>query len=529
MSPEQCTGVAVDQRSDLYSLGCVFYETLTGAPPFIGETALSTMMKHQGEKPLSLKEASLGTQYPQALEEIVSKLLEKDPNERYQTANALAKDLIKLERRLTEESKSTLAAVSTTQVMKKPALQEGHKEITLSAPTVSLLLVSAAVVFALGALTSYVLLEPAQRKEHSYVSPSTNKNAGTTSGSKPVPGDAAIQVAAELDGEDPQYEASVKNSKRWSIKNQMSRKYRFPQKQSLGAILTDGGGIKEAIGEFSVKRDDLIGLVPNDYLLMHPILMDKFAPDELTLVDLNASQLKSPDFYARLGNFSKLKFLNAFYTPIKSSLPVLSKLPELVYLNLGWSKIDCKELLKYVHPEHLNYLDVTYSENASLIPLNIHKFPKLDHLLLFKCELRNDDIKPLSKTHLRTLCLGWNDDIDNEGVAQLTGIKTLIRIDLSNTEVTPEIWHVLAKFPRLQTVKLASMEWNQKDKLYFARQMRLHAPNVRVDTDTTNFKEFTQAITDIDWLNRGTDAHDWPFKQIVEQGATLIDNELKGR
>ncbi|HEY9784545.1 MAG TPA: serine/threonine-protein kinase [Candidatus Obscuribacterales bacterium] len=50
MSPEQCMGIAVDHRSDLYSLGCVLYEALTGAPPFIGDNALTTMMRHQSEK-----------------------------------------------------------------------------------------------------------------------------------------------------------------------------------------------------------------------------------------------------------------------------------------------------------------------------------------------------------------------------------------------------------------------------------------------------------------------------------------------
>ncbi len=63
MSPEQCMGSAVDSRADLYSCGCSIYEALTGAPPMIGENALSTMMKHQMEKPLSLREASMGIDF----------------------------------------------------------------------------------------------------------------------------------------------------------------------------------------------------------------------------------------------------------------------------------------------------------------------------------------------------------------------------------------------------------------------------------------------------------------------------------
>jgi serine/threonine protein kinase len=93
MSPEQCLGGAVDQRSDVYSLGCVLFEALTGTPPFIGDNALSTMMKHQAETAPPLKEASLGIEFPKALETVVAKMLEKQPSKRYQNLGLVAHDL----------------------------------------------------------------------------------------------------------------------------------------------------------------------------------------------------------------------------------------------------------------------------------------------------------------------------------------------------------------------------------------------------------------------------------------------------
>ena len=93
MSPEQCLGRPVDLRSDVYSIGCMLYECLVGTPPFIGETALATMLKHQSEKPLSLKEASLGGSFPADLEIIISRMLEKDANNRYSDLLQVAEDL----------------------------------------------------------------------------------------------------------------------------------------------------------------------------------------------------------------------------------------------------------------------------------------------------------------------------------------------------------------------------------------------------------------------------------------------------
>jgi serine/threonine protein kinase len=93
MSPEQCTGGLIDHRCDVYSLGCVLFEALTGTPPHIGQNALSTMMLHQTEDAPTLREGALGKHFPPAVERIVSKMLSRLPGERYQNLGLVAHDL----------------------------------------------------------------------------------------------------------------------------------------------------------------------------------------------------------------------------------------------------------------------------------------------------------------------------------------------------------------------------------------------------------------------------------------------------
>jgi len=86
MSPEQCVGQKLDLRSDIYSLGCVMYEALCGAPPFMGDTLLSTIYKHVNEPPPPLREHTYGRNVPPALEKLVIRMLQKHPEDRFQSA-----------------------------------------------------------------------------------------------------------------------------------------------------------------------------------------------------------------------------------------------------------------------------------------------------------------------------------------------------------------------------------------------------------------------------------------------------------
>jgi len=95
MSPEQVEGKETDQRSDIYSLGIILFEMLTGQVPFKGDTALSIAVQHKTESPPDPK--SLNPQIPENLSRIVLKCLEKDKAQRYKSIEMLHSDLIEIE------------------------------------------------------------------------------------------------------------------------------------------------------------------------------------------------------------------------------------------------------------------------------------------------------------------------------------------------------------------------------------------------------------------------------------------------
>lgn len=92
-SPEQARGEVADEKSDLYSVGVVMYEMLTGQVPFDGETSVSVALKHVQEEPKSMRLFQSGIS--KAMDEVVMRALCKDTAKRYQTAAEMAADLRK--------------------------------------------------------------------------------------------------------------------------------------------------------------------------------------------------------------------------------------------------------------------------------------------------------------------------------------------------------------------------------------------------------------------------------------------------
>src|SRR5919199_1598453 len=93
LSPEQARGESVDARSDVYSVGCLLYELVTGAPPFTGDSPVSVAYQHVREDPKL--PSSVNPAIPPDLDAILLKALSKNPANRYQSAAEMRNDLLR--------------------------------------------------------------------------------------------------------------------------------------------------------------------------------------------------------------------------------------------------------------------------------------------------------------------------------------------------------------------------------------------------------------------------------------------------
>src|SRR5262249_368401 len=95
MSPEQAKAEPLDERSDLFTVGLILYELITGKTPYQADSAVASLLNRTKERPLSMSQ--IDASVPRALSAVVAKCLETDPKDRYQSVNELIAALEELQ------------------------------------------------------------------------------------------------------------------------------------------------------------------------------------------------------------------------------------------------------------------------------------------------------------------------------------------------------------------------------------------------------------------------------------------------
>ncbi|MBI2810548.1 MAG: serine/threonine protein kinase [Candidatus Melainabacteria bacterium] len=431
MSPEQCMGTGVDGRSDIYALGCMLFETVTGAPPFSGTNPLEIMMQHNTAKMPSLKEASLGETFPPALERVIGRMLEKDPKDRYQDCKAVAMDLEAINR---GDFKGISVAPDAVALRQKQQMQ-------LSAS-----LVSAAIGIIIGAVMGFAAQQ--------YMSPPAEPQ------SKFVPdeGTGLFGLATKFS----YFSNTTPDSKIFDFTSSN-------QKLSLGKISWwEAGKLKsvQAIGKQTIPRNAKVTFAVEGVMMAAPDLWARFRPrdfqgilvaphtcfveldplnqsiraiagqDDLRILTLNEKLISSKSFHS-LGQLSRLRWLGVNHilldniqsyltgaklaklenfnqltvlhmekvqavTPALKELANGSPMRRLGILSTTLNAEDIQYLTKLHSLEVLNLHDNTVAENVDVLN-QVAKLPKLQQLLLDGKLLEHAKVEDVSKLKNLTL------------------------------------------------------------------------------------------------------------------------------
>lgn len=451
MSPEQCMGISVDNRSDLYSLGCSMYEALTGAPPMIGESALSTMMKHQSNKPLTLKEASLGLQFPAQVEAIAAKLLEKDPNQRYANAHILTHELVQLEQRLSESKTNDSASPINFGQPVQAVIAERSKSIKMEILLIALLTVGS---FVLGFATSVFNSNPQPQK--SVEEKPARAPANIISQPK-----AEENVAKKvLDEEKPISEISPDGK---------TRLFKFPN-QSVGSIGIENQEPKLAKGLITAPIKAKVWFKPEPLHLRSAALLDRFGPNDFTSLILEDMVQTNLSALTTLPKFKRLTFLKLSMDVSNEAFQYLDQIENLQGLELSHTQMTGDTVCKLRRLPQMEAINFT-----QIIPVR----PVLDRLDPVKVydlriddnDLTLDDLKVVSTfKNVTILSLGGNKALNDETMKLLLPLSKLTHLYVLGCPTSAKCIDTVKQFKSLKEILVS--DWSEQDIQQFKREVK---------------------------------------------------------
>ncbi len=455
MSPEQCMGKPVDKRSDIYSLGCVMFECLAGVPPFFASTALSTMMQHQSTQHPSLKEATLGKEFPPEIEKIIAMMLEKNPDSRYQDMKTIARDLSLLHQGI---SLHPLVSVPT-----KEETRARTKKFT-ALQTVAALALGAVV----GGAATYHVMD--QRIGSSY-----KKGYGD---GELAERDKVSRVATieEAHGGPISTISVDKNGRTMRTFN-----FGSPKGFGMGYIrLVDKDKSIPAKGVLTFPADEPLGFdVEDKVIVTDPKFLLRFNSNEFTELRFRFNFGVSDSTFTYLDRQKNLKFLDLTACEVSEQLiDTLNKLPKLQGLKVAKTHMGGLDLLRLKRLNQLRILNMAGLPGQADVLRKLKGSPMLRELRISAELLKPQDFQLLGTfKNLNSLWIEKAAKITNGDTTWISDLPNLSSFLAEDSQITCDrMAAIVSKLPKLRSIGINDKLWSEKDVARFKREF----PKVKI-------------------------------------------------
>lgn len=429
ISPEQVTPKKTDQSSDIYSMGCSLFEAITARPPFACSTLEEAKTLHLEGKVPSLREASLGREFPDALEHIVLTMLAKDPQKRYSSANQIAENLMRVK------------------LSKQLRIKPKPKEKT--ARNFRLALICALGAIGVG-LIAFFLMQAKEPLSHRI---QLNRYDSSPSFTSPLTGSA---------DEDLNLEEVDKSKQAFFLSKliehgQELRNYEFPRFQ-IGTLTDPSSKTIEARGNQTILWKGPWKFKPIASIFEScPAAFQRFGDDELRAIRFNNCSDKFKVVLEDLKRFQFLDELSFESVRLNSSdLKKLEKLPKLSSLGISCTTLSPGELSKSPLLKRIEVLKIGEMSDIDVLLDALIKSNKLLKLSIRSCELTSQDYKRIASIpNLQSLAIQMYLTVDSKQIETLAKAEHLRHLDLQNCHLENETIRSLGHLRKLETLTLS--------------------------------------------------------------------------
>ncbi len=451
MSPEQCMGNAVDASSDIYSVGCSLFETLTGFVPFEADTSLKIALMHEEDTPPLLSDV-ISHQLPTSVDTVIAKCLAKLPRDRYQSAKELAIDLERI-----RDGKDVAAYRSARAKQAQVATETAHDR-NLTGP---LLITLSVVTFSLLGgffLWSNFLFQPRQTEAERIEKTNTAK---LYLDAPPSVDRVSLvdQLTENTDKITPQQHSRIKQflAQQKTPYSHLSQDkkfliFDFPADIKLGTIISQSNsddGQRAAIGQLIFPVDVNRKFDAEDCVYTYPDLIKFFRPEDFTCLRFRHMEKKVPKLGANLVRLTKTRQLDLAGSRIyDEDFSWIDRMNSITELNLSNTFVTGEAFSKSKSFTRLNTIEIDSMKNIT---------PVLEKLA--------------PERQLRFLNIGSTRPTAQD-YALLAKLRGVWRLRLCNTNLTDENLGMISQMHGLKELDLTRCERLTRNALIYFKQFK---------------------------------------------------------